>query len=279
MRRVLTAAVLIPLVLLLVFKGSLLVLTLASAIVAGLAAWEFLSLADASGARTPRVVVLVSIALLFLCTYKLPEYEAPALGALSLLLLAACVFTDQAADRLLLDAGSSVLTLLYCGVSLTALPAISQQGNGSSLLAFLFLTVWTGDIAALYVGRNFGRKKLAPAISPNKTWEGAIASIAGSLLVTAALLLLATELDHRGLEWLSYPGSAGRWLALAVLVNLAAQLGDLLESAIKRGAGVKDSGTLLPGHGGVLDRIDALLLAAPVLWYALLLQQAFSTAT
>ena len=276
MRRVLTAAVLIPVVLLLVFKGSLLALTLASAVVAGLAAWEFCALADASGARTPRIFVVAAIAALFLCTYLRPEYEAPLIGALSFLLLTVCVVRDQAGSlgRVLLDAGSSILALLYCGLSMSALPAISTQASGSSLLAFLFLTVWTGDVAALYVGRNFGRQKLAPTISPAKTWEGSIASVAGSLLVAATLVLLATELDRRGLEWLSYPGSVGRWLALAVLVNVAAQLGDLLESAIKRGAGVKDSGTLLPGHGGVLDRIDALLLAAPVLWYALLVQQA-----
>jgi phosphatidate cytidylyltransferase len=277
MQRVLTAAVLIPLVLLLVFKGSPLALTLVSAVVAGLAAWEFLALADASGARTPRIVVLVAIALLFLCAYQRPEYEAPLLSALSFLLLSVCVFRGQRDNlpRVLLDAASSILALLYCGLSMTALPAIGAQGNGPSLLAFLLLAVWSGDIAALYVGRNFGRQKLAPAISPGKTWEGAIASVAGSLLVTAALVLLATQLERRGLEWLSYPGSVGRWLGLAVLVNVAAQLGDLLESAIKRGALVKDSGSLLPGHGGVLDRIDALLLAAPVLWYALLAQQAF----
>ncbi len=277
MRRFFTAAVLIPLVLAIVFKGSLLVLTLASGLVAGLAAWEFLGLADASGAHTPRIAVLVAVAVLFVVSYWRPEYLAPVLGALSFALLTICVFRAGAVglSHVLLDAASSVLTLLYCGFAMTAIPAISTQSNGPSLLTFLFLAVWTGDIAALYVGRNFGRKRLAPSISPNKTWEGATASIAGSLLVTVLLLLAATELDRRGLEWLSYPGSVGRWLALAVLLNVAAQLGDLLESAIKRGAQVKDSGTLLPGHGGVLDRIDALLLAAPVLWYALLLQQAF----
>ncbi len=277
MQRVITAAVLIPVVLLLVFKGSLLALTVASAVVAGLAAWEFLGLADASGAETPRIAVMVAVALLFLCFYARPDYETPALGALSFLLLILCVYQDRDKhlNRVLLDGASSILALLYCGLSMTAVPAISAQAAGSSLLTFLFLTVWTGDVAALYVGRNFGRKKLAGSISPGKTWEGAIASVAGSLLVAAALLLVATELERRGFEWLAYSGSIGRWLALAVLVNVAAQVGDLIESAIKRGAGVKDSGTLLPGHGGVLDRIDALLFAAPVLWYALLLQQAF----
>ena len=141
------------------------------------------------------------------------------------------------------------------------------------MLVFLFLSVWSGDVAALYVGRNFGKHKLTH-LSPNKTWEGSFASLAGTLLVVALLLLLATELNRRGIEVLSYPGSVVRTLLLSVLLNLAAQLGDLLESALKRGAGVKDSGTLLPGHGGVLDRVDALLLAAPVLWYALLAQQA-----
>ena len=273
----LTAAVLIPAVLLVVFKGSLLVLTLASAVVAGLAAWEFLGLADASGARTPRISVLVAIALLFLGMHVRPEYTTPVISALSFALFAICGFRagEDGLKRVLLDTGSSVFTLLYCGLSMTSIPAIANEENGASLLVFLFLAVWTGDIAALYVGRNFGQHKFAPRLSPNKTWEGAVASVAGSVLITALLLLLATELARRGFEGLSYPGLVGRWLGLAVLVNVAAQLGDLLESAIKRGAQVKDSGTLLPGHGGVLDRIDALLLAAPVLWYALLVQAAF----
>ena len=82
-------------------------------------------------------------------------------------------------------------------------------------------------------------------------------------------------LARHGFDWIAYPGSVFRWMGLAVILNVAAQVGDLIESAIKRGAGVKDSGTLLPGHGGILDRIDALLLAAPVLWWAQLAQQWF----
>jgi phosphatidate cytidylyltransferase len=113
-------------------------------------------------------------------------------------------------------------------------------------------------------------------LSPNKSWEGALGSVAGSLLITGILLglahLLAVQWDS---AWLSYPEDVWYWLLLAVVVNVAAQVGDLVESALKRSAGVKDSGSLLPGHGGVLDRIDALLVAAPVLWYALVIRQWF----
>ncbi len=146
--------------------------------------------------------------------------------------------------------------------------------------------VWAGDISAYYVGRAWGRHKLAPTLSPGKSWEGAVASVAGSMLVVAALVGCATlqqaPWDSVILSWLervcpaailSYPDELWYWLVLAAIVNVAGQVGDLAESALKRSAGVKDSGSLLPGHGGVLDRIDALLLAAPVLWYAQVIHQ------
>jgi phosphatidate cytidylyltransferase len=110
---------------------------------------------------------------------------------------------------------------------------------------------------------------MAPTLSPNKTWEGALGSVVGSLLSTCFLLGLAQLMQWWDMVGLSYSGAGWwYWLGLAVVVNVAAQVGDLAESALKRSAGVKDSGSLLPGHGGVLDRIDALLIAAPVLWYA-----------
>lgn len=274
MKRVLTALVLIPLVLLLVFKGPFWLIILAVAAVAELALWEYLTLADAMGAKTPRIAAVTCVALLFYITFRRPEFLAPLIGVITLSLLVLCAFRSPL-NRVLPDTAYSVFGILYTGLSLTTLPLLSAQEDGPSLLTFLLFVVWAGDIAALYIGRTWGRKKLAPAISPGKTWEGSIASIAGSLAVTGLLLWLASRLQARDIAILSYPGSVLRWLILAAILNVAAQIGDLVESALKRGAGVKDSGFILPGHGGVLDRIDALLIAAPVLWYALLVQQTF----
>lgn len=271
MKRIVTALILIPLVLALVFVGPMWLVTLCVAGVAALAAWEYLDLAEKSGASPPRVAVIVAIVGLFLGNFEWPDQTAAIIGILSLSLLAYCTFFKSVHDCLP-SAATAIFCLLYVGFTLVALPALREQTNGPSLVTFLLCAVWAGDIVALYVGRAFGKHKLAPSLSPNKTWEGSIGSVLGSLLVTVALIGLARLLAE---QWnsvrLSYPEDIWYWLSLAVLVNVAAQIGDLAESALKRSAGVKDSGTLLPGHGGVLDRIDALLLAAPVLWYAQLI--------
>lgn len=274
MKRVLTALVLIPLTLALVIKGPYWLITPVVALVAELALWEYLTLADSSSARTQRIPALIAVAVLFYFTFYRPELIAPLIGAITLALLITAAFRSPL-NRVLADAAFSLFGILYIGLSLTTLPLLSQQDNGASLIIFLLFVVWAGDTTALYIGRTWGRRKLAPKLSPGKSWEGSFASMAGSLLITGLLYWLALYLQAHGITTLSYPGSVLRWLILAIIVNIAAQVGDLVESAIKRGAGVKDSGTLLPGHGGVLDRIDALLLAAPVLWYALLIQQAF----
>jgi phosphatidate cytidylyltransferase len=276
MQRILTAVVLVPIVILLVFVSPKWPMLLMGVIfvVAALALWEYLGLADAMGAKTPRVVVIVCLAILLAAIFRRPDLMAPVTGSLSLALLVLCTFRSPM-NRVLPDTAYSVFGLLYIGLSMSTLYLLSSQDNGPSLLLFLLLVVWSGDIAALYIGRAFGRWKLAPTLSPNKTWEGTLASVAGSVLIAVLLVWLAGILTAHAIEYLSYPGSYLHWSGLAVLLNIAAQLGDLVESAIKRGAGVKDSGRLLPGHGGVLDRIDALLLAAPVLWYAQLAQQSF----
>ncbi len=274
MARILTAAVLIPLVIVLLFRGPFWLISVCAAAVALLACWEYLGLADASGAKTPRVLVMIAIAVLFGVNFRWPDMLLEALSALAFLLFVIIAFRSPL-ERVLMDTSASVFGLLYIGLALATIPLIWAQEHGPSMLLLLFCVVWSGDIAALYVGRAFGKHKLAPKLSPNKTWEGSLASIAGSLIVTVLLILLAELLTRHSLTGLSYDGGWAHWLILAFLLNVAAQLGDLVESALKRGAKVKDSGTLLPGHGGVLDRIDALLLAAPVLWYAQLVQQSF----
>jgi phosphatidate cytidylyltransferase len=276
MKRILTALVLIPLVLFLVFLGPRWqwLFTLAVAAVAALAAWEYLGLVERSGAKPPRVAVVVALGLLFAGNFEYPDQIAAIFGGLSLGLLIYCTFRSSI-DHLLADAATSIFCLLYVGLTLLALPNLREETNGPSLVAFLLCVVWAGDIAALYVGRTLGRLKLAPSISPNKTWEGTLGSVAGSVLAAWGLLGLANWLAQWDSAKLSYSEDLWYWLGLAVLVNVAAQVGDLAESALKRSVGVKDSGVLLPGHGGVLDRIDALLLAAPVLWYALVIHQRF----
>jgi phosphatidate cytidylyltransferase len=279
MKRILTAAVLIPIVFLIVFLGPSWLVTLAVAAVAALAGWEYLGLAEHSGAKPSRIAVTVAIVTLVTARLAVETLEwlhrpEVVFGVLALGLLLYCTFRSPI-ERVMADASASVFCLLYVGLTLTALPALREETNGPSLLLFLFCVVWAGDIAALYIGRAWGRHKLAPTLSPNKSWEGAIGSLAGSLLAAGGLLALADWVASLNSARLSYPEEAWYWLLLAVLVNVAAQVGDLAESALKRSVGVKDSGTLLPGHGGVLDRIDALLLAAPVLWYAQVIHQRF----
>ena len=137
---------------------------------------------------------------------------------------------------------------LRCGIDLRAI--------SSHWLFFALSLNWAGDIAALYVGRVLGRHKLAPRISPAKSWEGAAASLVASVVYGALYfprLLPAVPLAEA--------------LGLTAVANVAGQLGDLCESVLKRGAGVKDSGTLLPGHGGWLDRVDSTLFALPVVYF------------
>jgi phosphatidate cytidylyltransferase len=275
MKRVLTALILAPLVLALVFLGPMWLITLVVAVVAMLAAWEFLALTERRGAKPPKVLTLGCIGLLFAGNYQSPEETITLFGMFSVILLVYCAFRSPV-DRALADATSSVFALFYLCLTLIPIPMLRAQSNGPSLLAFLFLTVWAGDSVAMYSGRTFGKRKLAPNLSPNKTWVGAIGSVAGAVAVAGILLGLSSYLVQWNSVKLSFADAPWwYWLMLAVMVNVAAQVGDLAESALKRSAGVKDSGTLLPGHGGILDRIDALLLAAPVLWYAQVIRLRF----
>ncbi len=283
MKRIITATVLIALVFGLVFWGNQLALIVVSAVIAMLAAYEYLALTRTGDEVVPAWWMLLATALLFVVTYFRPlEAMLPVLSALGLSLLTVAAFREARTghlERVLPIAAAGFFGLIYVAYPLTLLPQIIARENGPTLLIFLMLVVWTGDIAALYVGKACGKRKLAPALSPNKTQEGALASLMGSVAIAGALVGVCQAVGRHGSTLLHISQPLWQTLLLAALVNIAAQVGDLLESALKRGVGVKDSGTMLPGHGGILDRIDALLVGAPVLWYLLLLKEAAGLGT
>lgn len=289
LKRVATAVVLIPIVLLLVLRAPLPVLALVAALVALLTVQELLKLSEAYGIRPFHWPTYIFVGAFFLLLAVNPASTTPLLSTGSVVAAAAfaaafAAFLFPAIGMRRIDLRSafpaalvSVFAFAYIGLPLGLLVQLRDQWAGAFLLLYLLLVVWAGDIFAYFVGRSLGRHLMSPRISPRKTWEGAAASLLASLLVGVLLfhyalpissaLLRARLIEPRdGMFALEKPHL---WpiLLLSALINLAAQLGDLVESLIKRGAGVKDSGTLLPGHGGMLDRIDALLFAAPVLWY------------
>ncbi len=282
MKRILTATVLILAVFALIFFGNIWLMTLFWLLVAELATYEYLKLAavgaEAHGVklRIPVWWMALGTALAFVVT--LPNFpveaQLPVLSALTLALFAWNGFRAPLI-QVLPDTAQGLFGLIYIAYPLTLIPLLWKSEDGPALVLFLMVCVWAGDIAALYIGRAFGKRKLAPRLSPGKTWVGSIASIFGSMLAAGLVIFIAYTLTARGNTLLHISEPVWQSLVLAAILNIAAQLGDLLESAIKRGAGVKDSGTMLPGHGGILDRIDALLLAAPVLWFVLLLKDYF----
>jgi phosphatidate cytidylyltransferase len=154
------------------------------------------------------------------------------------------------------DAALVVTGMLYVGLTLSYLVVVRLLPDGASLLFFLLLVTWAADTAAYYVGTLYGRRKLAPRISPKKTVEGLAGGVIGATIVACVA------------RWIFLPEfSLVDTLVLALLLTAAGLWGDLVESAIKRSANVKDSGGLLPGHGGMLDRLDSLLFTAPAFYY------------
>ncbi len=277
MKRILTAIVLIAIVVALVFFGKIWMILVLAGIVAVLAAMEFRALSAAVASPVPLWWSIAGVALFFSVTSLQPQDMITAVSFATLVLFAWNAFRTPL-ENVLSETAAGVLMLVYIAYPLTLLPQIWGLENGTALLLFLFVCVWSGDIAALYIGKNFGRRRLSPRLSPNKTWEGAIASVVGSVVCGMGLLYLGAYLSRNGSGFTKLHSTEPWWqsVILAIVLNVAAQFGDLLESALKRGAGVKDSGTMLPGHGGILDRIDALLLAAPVLWFIVVLKDRFA---
>lgn len=249
MKRVATALVLIPIFLYVVLWSPQWAFLAVVALVAVLCFREFAELTALHRIPKPGIFGYgAGLALLFL-----PTRDATFVSLIAILAMALALRVTELPEALP-AAGSLLLGVVYvfgalrCGIELRAMHAY--------WLFFALSLNWVGDITALYVGKMIGKHKLAPIVSPAKSWEGSVASVLGSLIYAAIYfprLLPGVPLAEA--------------LALTAAANVAGQFGDLCESALKRGAGVKDSGTFLPGHGGWLDRVDSTLFALPVVYW------------
>ncbi|MGC9360947.1 MAG: phosphatidate cytidylyltransferase [Anaerolineae bacterium] len=259
-RRVASAAVLIPIIVAAVYVGGACLGALVLVAV-GLATNELVSLLQQHDLRPSRLAAL-PIALLLAADGSWPELQLlePVLVLLTLIPASIAVFQRNEPGSLeswaMLTAGA-----LYVGYGASHVGRLRTVPNGFAWLATALVGTWICDTAAYAVGMHLGKRRLAPKVSPNKSWEGALGGLGGALLVSMVAGPLFLQI---GVGWS---------ILLGVLIATAATLGDLAESVIKRQVGVKDSGNLIPGHGGMLDRIDSLLFVVPlVYWYQVALQ-------
>jgi phosphatidate cytidylyltransferase len=254
MKRILTALALIPVVAWVVLAANPWIF-LAVLMVAACLSWrEYNDIAGAYGFGQPGIAGC-GIGLVILAATDI--HWLAIVGFTVIVLIA--VMRDETLAHALPRAALLILGVVYVFGCWKCARVIRESYSPHWLMYGLLLN-WAGDIGAYYIGKPFGRHKLAPRVSPNKSWEGAIASVVtsvglGTLYVARFLPQVPTM----------------QVVALTAVANVAGQLGDLAESAMKRGAQVKDSGALLPGHGGFLDRVDSTLFALPVIYAYLLL--------
>lgn len=268
-QRLITAAILIPLVVWAVFASSLTTFTTLIVAVALLAAWEWHQMI---GIQSPGMRVMLAVDLiivLYLAITQLNPYFIISIGILIWLIALVVIlgFSNKSlAERLshvfknkVFGAISSILILTVFVVSSITLKAFSEVG--AFLFFFVMVTVWLADTGGYIAGKRYGKHALATAVSPNKTWEG----VAGGVLFASIWAI--------GFYWVKTPTTITlfEWLLLAVVTVAVSIVGDLFESLYKRAFSVKDSGNLLPGHGGILDRIDSLIAAVPVFTFLVII--------
>ena len=263
LKRILSAAILLPPVLLIIWYGPPLLLAALAATVGGLTAWEFYGLLGTRFGPLPRPLGV----LLAAAVAAAPALPLGAEGALLLLGFAvigvatSLLLAPGSVERGLGQLAAALLPVLYAGGLLGFAVALRSLPGGREHLLYLLAVTWTADTAAFYGGLALGRTPLSPRVSPRKTVEGSLAGFLAGAIVSP---LFQAAVGRPAAWW-------GAALVGLLLVG-AGQLGDLAESLCKRSAGVKDTGSLLPGHGGFLDRLDSLLFAAPVLYLVVRLQ-------
>ena len=277
--------VLIPVVLVIVLRAPAAVLAAFSGAIALVAIHELLKLAEGYGIRPMRAPTYIYAGVFFLILAVHPgNTDLLSTGSFSYFGVAAAVFAPFLFLSLAMRGSDlrsgfpaamvSAFAFVYIALPMASLVQLREQWRGAFLLLYLLLLVWAGDIFAYFIGKPLGRHRMSPRISPKKSWEGAIASLVASLGIGVLMFRYAQPISTALMDAHLIVQGHGIFtqeaiapiVALSIVLNVAAQLGDLVESLIKRGAGVKDSGAILPGHGGMFDRIDALLFAAPVLW-------------
>ncbi len=222
--------------------------------------WEFYNIAQLKGVARRILSILLGMATyIIVAIYQLTTIDAEANSLILLLLLAfPLVFSFflyemfSASDKPFHNIAATVLGIVYIGVPFALLEWITlDNGYQPNLVCGLLLLNWTNDTAAYLFGSRIGKTPLLPRISPKKTWEGTLSGVGTTLLAGIGMGFLFNDLSH----W--------HWIALALIVGVFGALGDLVESMFKRGVQIKDSGNLLPGHGGLLDRFDAFIFIIP----------------
>ncbi len=258
MKRILTALILLPVLFLLIKFGNALYYFLICGAAVAIASIEMYRLLETLGYRCYKLIgVILSIGI----AYSFLESRFPVgypIAASLIVVVAISIFRVTNFQDSVNSVMATFFPIFFIGYTLgyqVGLRAIPGE-DGKDLLIFLFFVVWIGDAAAYYIGRGLGKHKLSPAISPNKTVEGAI----GGIVFSVCAALIAKIWFYRRIELHDA-------LILGVVLGVFGILGDLAESLFKRAAGTKDSSSLLPGHGGFLDRADSLLFTAPVLYY------------
>lgn len=254
-QRVMTAAIMIPVALVVIFLLPLKIFSLLTGLIVILAAWEWANLAGWTN-QAMRIIYAIITGFIVAAAYLLPS-KGFLLGiGLAWWIMAVMLIISYPDSKsawqtktVKLIIGWLILVPAWAG-----LVSIRSHEYGSAFILYLFGIVWMADIAAYFFGRWFGRHKLAPKLSPGKTWQGAI----GGFIMVAVLALIVGW--AAGLSSFHQLGM----LIVSLIVSVFSIFGDLLESMFKRERGIKDSSHLLPGHGGVMDRIDSLTAAAPI---------------
>jgi phosphatidate cytidylyltransferase len=265
-RRIVTGLVFLPIILPLLYITPLWTFTAFIALVVLVATWEFLTLSHGNDPLGRGLGVLLSVMFCLVAWYTrfgqdhAGWFTLACVGLVPLALLFSLVRPARIPTAFI-ETGALVLAPLYVGglmATIAAMHDLGSRSQGAGLVVLTLMIAWFGDTGAMAFGKVFGGPKLYPAVSPNKTWSGSLGGLIGSVLgVVFAHYVYLPSL------------SLTEGVPLALVAGSVGQLGDLCESVLKRSAGVKDSGGLLPGHGGILDRIDALTFSAAVVYLSL----------